>query len=194
MKYILPLIITSCLLAAPASAAEPEQQCDYDREALLAMDPWDFDQDFENGWRVLEDQEGCLDEAADLIHEFYTTREMVDGMRRLMKWHEGQIRAELEQTEHAIELMRHADSEENTDSWNYYVRATIAFLERDKDELKHNREQLAQVPRPDDLPTPTDEDGNEIEIEWPMNLSIVDSLIACFDKPIMEAYMGCEAE
>lgn len=193
MKYMLTLILTSLLLASHASA-DQVPSCDYNREALLAMDPWDFDQDFENGWRQLEEQEGCLEEAAYLIKEFYTTREMPDGMRRLMQWHEGQLRAELEQTDQAIALMQHADSDESSETWNYYVRATIAFLERDKETLKYNREQLVQVPRPDDLPTFTDEDGNETEMEWPMNLHVVDRFIACFDRPYMDAYMGCETK
>jgi hypothetical protein len=54
------------LLLAIAQPAEPAPEamldCSYDLEVMLELDQQAFDQDFEGGWRVLQNR-GCYAEA-----------------------------------------------------------------------------------------------------------------------------------
>ncbi|WP_347257296.1 hypothetical protein, partial [Methylocaldum sp.] len=59
--------------------------------------------------------------------------------------------------------------------WNAYVRATIAFLERNREKLAELREEIAKGPR--------------LQGAVP-NLDVVDRLITCFDEPYSVAYGG----
>lgn len=59
--------------------------------------------------------------------------------------------------------------------WNAYVRATIAFLERDRKKLAELREEIAKEPK--------------LEGVVP-NLDVVDRLIEYFDEPYSVAYRG----
>lgn len=83
--------------------------------------------------------------------------------------------------------------QQDTAGWNYYVEATIAFLQSDMDELQTQREKLAAVPKPEGF-NPKDADGNPIEIQWPPNLPVVDNFIRCFDQPYADVYAGCTKE
>lgn len=110
-------------------------------------------------------------------------------------WHEGQVRAELGETDAAISLMeraRHAPVEHgfNQDDWNIYVDATIAFLRGDKASLLRARERLANFPWPVGH-SYTDEKGVRHTTRppnWPPNLNVVDGLVRCFGHPYAEAY------
>jgi hypothetical protein len=174
--------------AIPASAP-----CYYSEKSMLAMSPFKFDQDFENGWPSIADQEGCLEVAADLIQKYYQTQDLSQNALKNFVWHEGQIRAELGQYKAAIRLMEQAKKNEDEDDigWNFYVDATIAFLQADMNTLKLSREKLQQIPIPADLPT-TDGDGNPYEVVWPPNLNIVDQFIKCFGQDYAVAYAQCK--
>lgn len=167
--------------------------CEYDEAEMLAIDPWDFDQDPDSGWQKLAAHEDCVEVAADLIRIYYENREMPEGGHRIMVWHEGQLRAEIGQTEEAINLFKQAYNPEDSTGWNYYVDATIAFLQDDLDRLQTNREKLAAVPEPENF-NPVDEDGNPVDFPWPMNLHVVDRLIECFGADYIVAYSGCDPE
>lgn len=66
-----PMIIIFAFLSALsplAAQAKPEAaNCSYDRNAMLQLDHFTFDQDDELGWRKLGDRRECRNEAAQLI-------------------------------------------------------------------------------------------------------------------------------
>ena len=132
------MILTMLLMAQAAPAepapAAPVATCIVDEEALLALSPEAFDQDFGGGWRKIAERPECRADAARIIALY---REASTFWQRTMAWHEGQIRAELGETEAAIVLMqmaRRPDIENGSANgqWNAYVDATIAFLNRDR--------------------------------------------------------------
>jgi hypothetical protein len=80
----------------------------------------------------------------------------------------------------AKERFQHSfDPEEPSNTpvlWNDYVSATLAFLNKDIEKLRHHRDRIANGP------------------EWngsKGNLDVVDGLIKCFDKPYAVAYSSC---
>ena len=157
---------------------------------MLALDQRDFDQHMDKGWRVLARNSDCRIVAADLIREYI---EANGEKGRIMTWHEGQLRAMAGQTERAIELFeesRKPAGQQDRFGWNYYVAATIAFLQRDKPQLLHARDQLGGVRRPDGY-APVDSFGNPVDLKWPPNLNVVDGLIECFDESYDHAYNQC---
>lgn len=144
-----------------------------------------FDQDLQGGWRELAARPGCKADAADLISRY---RQRQEARITSLYWHEGQLRAELDQRERAIAAFEKSRHKDKPPEWDAYVDATIAFLKHDKPALLAARERLATMPRPPDdqwadingkpLPPPS----------WPPNLDVVDGLIACFGKGYDEAY------
>lgn len=184
------------IIVSPLSFAEDknklQQSCTYNEKAMMKLSPREFDQNFEKGWRVIAKNSDCLEVAADLIHTYYTTNEVSTGAKRTFVWHEGQLRAEVGQYRQAIHLMEQAEkpAQKDISGWNHYVAATIAFLQSDMEKLKRHREELAAVPKPENF-NPKDADGNPIEIDWPLNLAIVDKFILCFGQPYSEVYGGC---
>jgi hypothetical protein len=151
-----------------------------------------FDQDPAGGWRALAAKPGCKEDAADLIaiYRDYTQQRLTG-----LAWHEGQLRAELGQTEEAIALMeqgRHPAVMFGSDQgdWNAYVDATIAFLKRDHSALIEARERLAHFPVPAGY-SYIGKDGSRLSgrpPNWPYNLDVVDALVRCFGKPYKIAY------
>lgn len=168
----------------PAATAPP---CVSDEAALLALSPEAFDQDLDGGWRSIAARPECQSEAADLIARY---RLAAMGWQRLLAWHEGQLRALSGDSSAAIVLMRSArrpeiDEGSPNGQWNAYVDATIAFLEHDRDAIAAARSQLIAAP-PQSGWT-----GAE-----PMNLTVVDKLIKCFDRSYADAYgsADCRAQ
>lgn len=174
------------LLALALAAATPD--CRFDRAALLALDENAFDQDLAGGWRSLQ-LKGCLAEAADLIRDYRDAAPRKS--RYLLFWHEGQLRAELEQRAPAIALFRQAyrPPTEDVIGWNHYVDGSIAFLSGDKPGLQAARDTLARLPKPKDWETPKF-NGKPIKIAWPFNLNVLDGFLKCFGQPYRAAYGG----
>ncbi len=187
-------LATAGLLATSLFASAAAAQCREADAAMLAMSLHDFDQT-EAGWRSL-DAEGCEQKAADAIRQYRTIHaEPLGEETSTLVWHEGQLRASTGETEEAIRLML-IGREQESDATQPYTDATIAFLRRDRAALMAARARLVALPVPEafarasaryaasypDLPPP----------RWPLNLNIVDGLIACFDRPYREAY-ACEA-
>jgi hypothetical protein len=114
-----------------------------DREALMALNIHAFDQDLNGGWRPIAARDGCVGEAADLIRAY---REFVTSRTLILYWHEGQLRAQLGETEAAIALFEQSRYEPADDEygWNHYVDATIAFLRHDRPALEAARGRLAK--------------------------------------------------
>jgi hypothetical protein len=123
-----------------------------------------------------------MEAAADLIREYREKHGVEAGI--LLYWHEGQLRAMLGATDDAIELFKKSYDSKDTPfalAWNLYAVATIAFLQQDKSALLTAREALAGLPRPAGVPAGS----------WPMNLNVVDMLVACFGREYKEAYGQC---
>ncbi|HWM92464.1 MAG TPA: hypothetical protein VN493_16990 [Thermoanaerobaculia bacterium] len=186
MRGCIPILFVGslCLGACASPGANP---CTFDRAKLLALDEHSFDQDMDGGWRAIAQHEECTAVAADLIREYRETRGLTSS---ILYWHEGQLRAFRGSTDEAIGLFEQSRHADDAFGWNLYVDASIAFLRRDKPALLTARETLASLPRPEDFSL-QDAQGNAVEISWPPNLSVVDGLIACFDRGYKEAYGNC---
>lgn len=189
------VLLAACATKSPVATARPSQ-CGYDKAAMLALDENAFDQDLSNGgggWRKIANIAGCEVAAADLIAA-YKKKHGLD--KPILNWHEGQMRASAGQTERAIALLSSArKNEAGQEAWNAYVDATVAFLRKDKPVLLAARERLMKVPAPDVLGPVKDgyvevsmDNGQKMKMRWPMNIEVVDGLVACFDRPYRQAY------
>ncbi|HBU62398.1 MAG: hypothetical protein CMH91_06435 [Oceanicaulis sp.] len=184
-------------------ARERLMACEVDAErfdALMALDPQSFDQDFSGGWRPVGDEPGCERAAADLLiaymdHSPHFNREQPG----VIGWHAGQMLAMSDEPEQAIAYFDAARF--STADWNLYVDATIAFLQRDRAAAEAARAELATM-------TPSEEEMASRRqflaenphitmpqgfVEQPQNLGVVDRLLTCWDRPYAEAYSSqCE--
>lgn len=161
------------LVSVAIEPAAQQEQCSYDPE-ILSMDFEKFDQDEDSGWRQVARQPGCEKEAAKLIRIY---RLNMEQRLSVLYFHEGQMKAFAEDYPEAISALRQSMKKQDVFGWNPYVRATIAFLQRDIDQLKKERDILNQTVRP-----------NSWEGDWPLNLDVIDALIRCFKKSYKEAY------
>ncbi|WP_258806582.1 hypothetical protein [Pseudidiomarina sp. CB1] len=185
--------IVLCAALGLWSNSEAAEPCLTPGTDYLALEFMEFDQTMDAGWREVANREGCKVAAAELIKKYRTTHsELHDGQLSIMRWHEGQMRAEVGQNEQAVALFETTYKAKENDSfgWNYYVDATIAFLQQDREALLQAREQLAALPEPSGV-NMTDADGNPVEMDWPPNLHVVDDFVACFGKSYAESYGGC---
>jgi hypothetical protein len=173
-------------LALLAAQAAPSSPCQYDRARLLALDQNAFDQDMSGGWRKLE-EDGCEAEAADLVRDWRVAHNARDS---ILFWHEGQLRADLGQTEKAIALFRQSYKSVKQDhgmGWNFYVDGTIAFLRRDHAAFDAAKTKLAALPRPANF-TFEGPDGKPVSVKWPLNMNVLEGLNRCWDKSYKIAY------
>ena len=177
-----------------AAVPKPEADCSFDRAALLALGEQEFDQDLTGGWRALE-QRGCRAEAADLLRDYREAKPRKNSS--ILFWHEGQMRAFLSETAAAIALFNLARKPPADDGigWNHYVDGSIAFLRHDRPALQRARDRLAALPKPRDLPS-FKINGQDVPIDWPLNLNVLDGFLKCFDRPYAEAYAttACTAQ
>lgn len=185
LALVLLLLTASCAVSQTPPA--PRADCSIKPEqldTLLALPMKAFDQDHAGGWRELEGK-GCEVAAAMLIDTY-----LVDSQEELkivqledLYFHAGQLYAMAGlRTLAARRILRSINLHEGANedlAWNTYAIATIAFLQGDREELAHRRQQLTSA-------KPTRE--NKI------NLSVIDGLVKCFDKPYGEAYsLACRA-
>ena len=177
--------------APPPSSRPATPDCRYDKPAMMALDERGFDQTMTGGWRVLA-AAGCDAQAADLIAEWRAGHPRDPRTAGLLNWHEGQLRANAGQTPRAIALFDAARKPAEEDAgfgWNLYVDGSIAFLRRDLAGLDSARARLAALPRPSGY-APVGIDGKPRAYAWPMNLNILDGLVACWNRSYKQAY-GC---
>lgn len=184
---MLAILFFATWIAQPVAAAG---HCSYDRAGMLKLEQDAFDQS-NTGWRTLASR-GCNIEAADLIRDWRLQHKSTDS---ILYWHEGQSRAFAGQIAQAIALFELSRQSGNGDpfGWNPYVDGTIAFLRRDRSALQFERDKLAALPRPADIPADlhmTTPDGKDVAVPWPFNLDKLDGFLACWDRPYGEAY-GC---
>jgi len=189
------LLMAAAIGGALLTAGAVKAECPEADAGMLALPLHDFDQT-EHGWRSL-DGEGCERLAAEAIRRYREVNaEALGAHADTLLWHEAQLRAAAGETEAAIGLMLRS-REQESDATQPYTDATIAFLRRDREALLAARERLVSLPVPEtfaraaaryaetypDLPP----------LNWPLNLDVVDGLIACFDQPYREAY-SCDAQ
>jgi hypothetical protein len=180
------------LIAAAVAAAPPD--CRFDSAAMLAL-PFDrFDQDMSGGWRSIG-AKGCFAAAADLLRHYrHDHTPLSEAERAILNWHEGQMRAFAGDYQRAIPaLMRGVNDEEATaPAFREYALGTVAFLEHDREALVSARARLAAMPKPEGWSEThvVTMNGKPVTLSfaWPMNLSVLDALIKCFDRPYSEAY------
>jgi hypothetical protein len=190
MPRVLVALLTICTAAtvvpgSRAEAASSEKQCAVDRDRLLALDQRSFDQT-PSGWRGLA-QSGCYLAAADIIRDW---RKLNAASDTILYWHEGQMRAKANHYSHAISLFRQSrkkPSAEMAEAWNIYVDGSIAFLLADRRALERARARLAGTSRPAEF-NPVDSTGKPLNVPWPPNLAVLDSLLRCWGLPYVQAY------
>lgn len=128
-----------------------------------------FDQTEQQGFRPLAALQ-CDKEAADLIEAYIAKN---NATQSSLRWHIAQMRAMSGDYPNAIRyansvLHEHEDFQQNALRWNDYVKATIAFLERDRKALQYHRDQVAAAK--------AEHFGNEL------NAKLLDALLKYFER------------
>jgi hypothetical protein len=181
------------LLGALVTTPGAPTECRDADGAMLALPLEAFDQG-DSGWRSL-DQPGCELVTAEVIRQYRQAHGAgVADWGDTVLWHEAQLRAAGGDTEEAIRLMVISRAKDSLEI-RPYTDATIAFLRRDREALLAARAELVALPMPEQFARASARYAERYPdlppLEWPLNLHVVDGLIACFDKPYREAY-GCD--
>lgn len=91
----------------------------------------------------------------------------------------------------AINLIRQIRRTERREQ-QAYQEATIAFLQRNRPALLAARDELLAIPEPDDFRQAAARYRQDFPayppLVWPLNLEVVEGLIACFHQPYLAAY------
>lgn len=178
MSYSRLLAIIAMALASPLrggaqSSAESCLIAHSERHRLLGLSLEAFDQQRDSGFRAVANLR-CFAAAATLVDEYVQQHRSQLSPRQigLLRWHAGQLYAYAGNSSVARARMLDAIDLEEPEPpffpWNDYVRATIAFIDGNRDLLLQHRERIAA----------TVSKGN---------LNIVDKLIECFGRPYLEA-------
>jgi len=141
----------------------------------LSLPSHQFDQDERRGWRAL-DAVGCTAEAAILVERYLIGYE---SNLRSLKWHHAQLLATAGMYKQAVAAARQAinpseGAQHPSFKWNAYVLATIAFLEKNLDELERQAKVI--------------EAAVETEPMNKVNLEVVRGLARCIGQPYKTAY------
>jgi hypothetical protein len=137
-------------------------------ESLMKMDYQSFDQTMDDGWRQYHDDPELQ---IQLILDYIEQNEATE---QSLKWHLGQLYGVIDRPDDAVDYFRqciytHSDLSVYQKAWNYYVKGSIAFMEKDKEGLNLYTDSLR----------------NHDET---MNIEVLERLQANFDKPYKEAY------
>lgn len=148
----------------------------YQKERLLNLSFDQFDQNINNGWRVIE-RKGCQKEAIYLI-ELYTDihkKDLLEWQNNILIWHAGQIYGFMGDYQEAIIRFRKNinpnELPSDTFKWNAYVKGSIAFLEKDLHSLQKAINDLEKATNSHSI----------------INLKILKSFERCFNKTYSEA-------
>ncbi len=174
---------------------------EYDR--LMKLTQKDFDQDLKGGgWRAFGNKEGCADATAELIKDYILYSEPYPSEDiTMLRWHAGQMKANANKYEEAVLLFRGTyNRPDHSGEWNYYVDATLGFLEGDKAKVEKAYQELSNFQIPPERKAAMKkykEDNPDINFpenfgEQASNLNVVKSLLDCFGKSYAEAYGRCE--
>lgn len=196
------LIVTTILFSASlggqafAQAAPPTPDpCVMSGPNTLDMTFEEFDSG-EAGWRRLGNN-GCEREGAALIVEYRNRHagRLEPSQVSLLDWHAGQLYAGAGDYGFAIERMILVLENTAEPVEREYTLATIAFLRSDREALLAARQRMMAIPEPVSFGRAADRFVATYNLPrplWPMNIDVVDSLIACFGWSYKKAY-GCEA-
>lgn len=201
MRQPLLLAIIPCLIclaghaAAQASSSTPDV-CTTSDANTLEMTFQDFDSG-ETGWRRWDDN-GCEREAAALIlgYRNHHAGRLNPSQIAALDWHAGQLHAGAGDYGFAIERMLLVQDQTAEPAEIEYIRATIAFLRSNREDLVAARERMAAIPEPANFRRAADRYVATYNLPrpvWPMNIDVVDRLIACFGWSYKMAYQGCSA-
>ena len=168
---------------------------------MLALDYQAFDQNTPwGGWRGVGRHVECASAAGDLIAAYRGRHEetLSVGQRRILDWHEGQMRAkggEYDRAATLFEAAKHLAPEDGYDeAWNFYADASSAFVRRDREALDAAFDAMMALPLPDDWEAYSAAVVEMLgrEPRWPNNIEVVEQLRDCFDATYDEAYGdGC---
>jgi hypothetical protein len=142
------LMFVSGANAAPLPAGPA--QCDAAavevRNKISELNYAQFDQTDGQGWRKLWDAQ-CYHSGAKLIDSYIAAhQELSDQERRNLLFHQGQALAfagDVDAAVESFEQCRRAEDVSNGFRWNAYLRGTIAFLKRNKEQLASAHDELA---------------------------------------------------
>ena len=181
MKMTSALVLAALMIASARAETDCEALYQQRLQTDLSLSYEEFDQTMGGGFRALA-QEGCEREAADLIEAYV---EANDADQNSLRWHIAQLRASHGDSAEAIRYARASLLDEEAAAqiplrWNDYVRATIAFLEKDLEVLVHHRDRVAEGVE--------DHRGNA------MNLRLLDAMIEHFDATYSEALRSLTSE
>ncbi|RMD88350.1 MAG: hypothetical protein D6807_06000 [Alphaproteobacteria bacterium] len=172
-----------------------------ERERLLALDIEAFDRTASGGWRPWFEA-GCLADTAALIEAYMAAHPDHAGNDRELHFHAAQVHAFRGDYAAARAHLRHASYPEDRrdpsrpDAWNVYMRATDAFLARDRDALAGIYRQMGGEDEGEAAAEPHSLFGPPPRRRKRMPyLDVVRGLLACFDRPYGEAYdAACRAQ
>ncbi len=147
------------------------------------------------GWRRWGEN-GCEREGAAIIVEYrnHNAGRLDPSQVSLLDWHAGQLYAGAGDYGFAIERMLLVQESAAEPAELEYTKATIAFLRSDLEALLAARERMMAIPEPANFARATDRfvaTYNVPRPRWPMNIDVVDGLIACFGWSYQKAY-SCE--
>lgn len=177
--------------SAPMAPQLSSAECGVRLGKYLEMGFDQFDQRDE-GWREIAKKRGCETAAADLTKQY---REWMMSRMDGLIGHEAELRASAGDTANGLGLFRERQAMQDDDPINRLTNeAVIAFLEGDKDRLVAARERLAAVPQPPEFLAAVEAARKstgrpDLQLTWPLNLSMVDSLVRCFGKPFKVAFV-----
>lgn len=168
MKYNLLLFL---VIPVISFAQTPECKIsEADWKFYFAMDFQTFDQTLGKGWRALSDN--CPIEAAIVIDQYrsHHSKTLDHKQKRILLWHAGQEYAVGGIEKLALIRFRYSSNPDEPAEahfkWNSYVAASIAFLQKDFERLKLERNKMAKYPKANGV-----------------NLTIVNNMVKCPDSP-----------
>lgn len=135
------MLIGSMSLSFGASASDCGALYLEHQKTDMSLDFLAFDQS-PKGFRALSEGADCYKQAGDLIEEYMKGH----GDLLPLRWHLAQMRALAGDYRSAIESARRAMQPAGgpPGHWNDYVLGTIAFLERNKEELVLRRNKVSE--------------------------------------------------
>lgn len=185
MKSIRSNLVIGTLAVALSAYVHAETECQPKLEKAsqteLGLTVDKFDQGQDAGWRGLA-KAGCNAEAATLIERYLIGYE---SNLRTLKWHQAQLLAVTNQYGPAIVAAEQSiNPEQETQhpkfQWNAYVKATIAFMRKDRKDF--------------DVQLNILKEATQVEPHNKVNIDIVEGFAICFDKPYKEAYSCRKAQ
>ncbi len=181
---MLQTILFTLLISQPI-----EDTCKADISDYLDQSADTFDQT-DTGWRGITANNNCYKEAAILIEQYRSRVKDTSPLR----FHEGQLRAYAGENDAASKLILSTlvPADRDIMGHNHYKKATVAFLNQDREVFEEHLTLLKALPKPDNFIL-TDQYGNPVKRPWPLNYGVLKRLDDCWGKANYEqAYRsGC---